>query len=316
MAYEEKSQLILTIDLLSYLFNKNYLVSGDELSENFNLSKRTVRRIISDLRTLGYDIESVSGRYGGYRLNKANVLLPIRLTNAEQIHWQNVVNTISSSDISEKNEVMSLLNTIAIQSQLESSYSPDIYTTKVLVDEVKDKINFVQKVLNESISSKQRVEIKYLNSDWREFRPQQFQIFNQIPYIKGYYDSHSSSFRILRLSRFKDIRLIKAKYSFNENFEKDNNKSAFSANVYKTYEVKLKLSKNDPDILDYVYGDNQKVYEYDDHFITTFNLAGDQVIKQLVYSLGVNCELLEPLSIREDLKREYKLLNDIYKEDV
>lgn len=316
MLKNDDNSLQLSIKILSYLFNNNQLIKGSVLSEKFNLSPRSIRRIISDLRTVGYDIESVSGSHGGYRLNRSSIILPIRITESERLNWQNVLNTISSSDINNKEAVIQLLNMISIQSQLQTSFTPDIYSTKVLTAEAKDTINHVQAVLSEAMSKKQRVEIKYLDSDWREFRPQQFQIFNQIPYIKGYYDLNSSSFRILRLSRFRDIRIIKAKYSFNENFEVDNNKSAFSKNVYQEYAVKLKLSKNDPDILDYVYGENQVVVEALDHYLVSFTLAGDQIIKQLVYSLGVNCELLEPQSIREDLKREYAQLNAIYKEEL
>lgn len=315
---EQQSQLMLTINILSYLYNKNYLVKGKELSERFNLSPRSIRRIVSDLRDIGYDIESVSGPHGGYRLNRSNIILPVRLSDAEKDHWQTIENTVSSSDISNKADVLKTLNIISIQSQLQASYTPDIYTTRVLLPERKKHIDHVHRTLNEAMTLKQRVEIKYQSHnnnkelEWREFRPQQFQIFNHIQYIKGYYDSDSNSFRTLRLSRFVDIRIIKKKYSFNENFEKDNNDSAFSQNVYKTYPVTLKIYKGPHDLLDYQYGENQKVTEFDDHYIMNFDLAGDRIIINLVQTLGVNCELLEPISIRKMIKEEYERLSKIY----
>lgn len=318
---EQQSQLMLTINILSYLYNKNYLIKSNELSEQFNLSSRSIRRIISDLRDIGYDIESVSGPHGGYRLNRSNIILPVRLSDTEKDHWQTIENTVSSSDISNKEDVLKTLNIISIQSQLQASYTPDIYTTRVLLPERKKHIDHVHRVLNEAMTLKQRVEIKYQGHnntkelEWREFRPQQFQIFNHIQYIKGYYDLDSSSFRTLRLSRFVDIRMIKKKYSFNENFEKDNNDSAFSQNVYKTYPVKLKIYKGPHDLLDYQYGENQKVVEHDDHYIMSFDLAGDRIIINLVQTLGINCELLEPMSIRKKISQEYETLYNIYKEE-
>lgn len=316
---EQQSQLMLTINILSYLYNKNYLVKGKELSEQFNLTSRSIRRIISDLRDIGYDIESISGPQGGYRLNRSNIILPVRLSDEEKDHWQTIENTVSSSDISNKEEVLKTLSVISIQSQLQASYTPDIYTTRILLPERKKQIDHVHRVLNEAMTLKQRVEIKYQSHnnnkelEWREFRPQQFQIFNHIQYIKGYYDSTSSSFRTLRLSRFVDIRLIKKKYSFNENFERDNNDSAFSQNVYKSYPVKLKIYKGPHDLLDYQYGENQSVEEFDDHYIMRFDLAGDRIIINLVQTLGINCELLEPESIRKQIKEEYIQLTEIYK---
>ncbi len=319
---EQQSQLMLTINLLSYLYNKNYLIKSKELSEEFNLSPRSIRRIISDLRDIGYDIESVSGPHGGYRLNRSNIILPVRLSDQEMLHWQTIENTVSSSDINNKDEVLKTLSVISIQSQLQSSYTPDIYTTRIMLPERQKHIDFVHKTLTDAMMLKQRVEIKYQGHktkiedvEWREFRPQQFQIFNHIQYIKGYYNTESDSFRTLRLSRFIDIRIINKKYSFNENFEADNNNAPFSQNVYKKYAVKLKIFKGPHDLLDYQYGDRQSVEEFEDYYIVNFDLEGDRIIINLVLSLGINCELLEPQSIRDQIKKEYEILNNIYKED-
>lgn len=318
---EIQSKLSLTINLLSYLYKKNYLIKSDELAKEFNLSVRTIRRLISELRDLGYDIESVSGAHGGYRLNKSNVILPVRLSDQEKEHWQVIENIIYSSDINNKSEVLKTLNIVSIQSQLEANYIPQIYSTRTLLPEKIAHIDFVHKMLNDAMLTKRRVLIKYSshsnnNVEWREFRPQQFQIFNNIHYIKGYYSLDSESFRTLRLSRFEDIKLSDKKYSFNENFDKDNNDSAFSQNVYKTYAVKLKIMKANHDLLDYQYGNKQEVIEFENYYILKFELAGDIIIKNLVQSLGVYCELLEPLSIRKTLQEEAKIISDRYKEQL
>ena len=307
MDYTESSKLKLSLELLVYLYNKQSLVKGSKIAEDFKMSDRGVRRLISDLRDVGYDIESISGPYGGYRLNRSRVLLPVRLSDLEKKHWQNINTTIQASDISDKDEAINLLKIISIQSQLETSFTPDIYTTKRLRTEVKDKIDNISSTLQTAMGENRRVEIKYLNSEWREFRPHQFQYFNNIPYIKGYYDSSSNSFRTLRLSRFDDVRLISKKYTRNENFDKDNDQSAFSKNIYKSYHVVLKVY-NKTDILDYEYGENQKIETYSDYHILSFDLEGDQIIKELVLSLGKDVELLEPRSLRDSLKNDLEVL--------
>ncbi len=320
MEKDVTSKLLLSIELLSFLYANNYLIKSDILSERFNLSKRSIRRIINDLRSIGYDIESVSGPYGGYRLNKSSLILPINLSDQNKLLWKKLITTIEASDINDKEEVINLLKLISINSNLHQDYNYDVYLTKKLLPEKNKHINYVLDTLNKAMDLKQRVLIKYQSLDksdtkWNEFRPQQFQIFNQIPYIKGYYDSDSSSFRTLRLSRFIDVKLIDKKYSFNENFDIDNNKSAFSKNIYKTYDVVLKIFKTSHDLLDYEYGDNQSIIEYDDHYILKFTLAGDQIIKELVLNMGKNAILLKPISIVEMIKKEISILNDLYKKE-
>lgn len=304
----ENSQFTQVLNILTYLYNRQYLVKGSELSEHFKLSSRSIRRIISELRSIGYNIESISGPNGGYKLNKSNVILPVRLSEVERNHWQTIENTILSSDINQKDEVLNTLKIISIQSQLSTNYVPEVYVTKQLNANLKSKMEKFHQTLTDAMQNKQRVQIIYNNGPKREFRPQQFQIFNSVAYIKGYYDSSSDSFRTLRLSRFNDIQLINKKYSFNENFEIDNDNSAFSKNIYAQYNVVLKIYPGMHDILDYVYGDNQSITKYPDYSLLKFSMSGDQMIKQLVYSFGVNCEIIEPLIVRDAIKQE---LNEI-----
>lgn len=314
-----RSNLKVSIELLSFLYSKSHLVKADELSEKFNVSNRSIRRLISDLRDVGYNIISVSGPYGGYKLDRSNVILPISITEKHMQAWQSIENTIKGSDLANKDLTLELLSIIGIQSQLNSYVNTEVYSTKSLLPDVKYKIEKVYKTLMAAINNKQRVEIKYKSLNkaddelvFKEFRPQQFQVFNNIMYIKGYYDTSSDSFRTLRLSRFKEIRLINKKYSFNENFDKDNEKSAFSEAVYKLYEVELKIKKGNHDLLDYNYGENQRIQQFDDYYIVTFNLAGDLLIKELVLSMGAYCEIIKPLSIRNSIKDDLSKMQKAY----
>lgn len=314
-----RSNLKLSIEVLSFLYRKNQLVKAEELSEKFSLSKRTVRRLISDLREVGYNITSTMGPYGGYKLDRSSIILPVSLTSEQQQAYQSIENTIKGSDLANKEATLKLLDIIGLQSQLNSHITTDVYLTKKLSAKVKRKIENVYDTLLLAIKNKQRVKIKYKsldkadnNLEYKEFRPQQFQVFNNVMYIKGYYNTNRASFRTLRLSRFVEIHLIDKKYSFNENFDIDNQKSAFSKAVYKLYLVKLKIAKDNHDLLDYEYGKNQTIIEKADHYILEFELAGDLLIKELVLSMGVYCEILEPKFIRDDIKRDISKLNHQY----
>lgn len=315
----ERSNLKVTIEILIFLYGKSSFIKAEVLAAKFNLSQRTIRRLIKDLRDLGYDIISNSGPEGGYKLEKSNIILPINITKQERQIWQNIENTIRGSDLTNRKQALDLIKIIGIQSQLSTYVDTQVYLTKKLLPQVKSKIEKTYEVLLEAINKRQRVEIKYqaLNTDdknlkFQEFRPQQFQVFNNQLYIKGYYTSESESFRTLKLSRFKDIYLINKKYSFNENFAQDNQASAFSKEVYKLYKVELKIKKASHDLLDYQYGENQVVLEFDDYYLLKFELAGNLIIKELVLAMGANCELIEPKSIRDEISTEVKLMTLAY----
>lgn len=59
--------------------------TGPELAERLSVEPRTVRRDIGRLRELGYPVESVPGRTGGYRLGRGGSLPPLLLDDGEAV---------------------------------------------------------------------------------------------------------------------------------------------------------------------------------------------------------------------------------------
>jgi predicted DNA-binding transcriptional regulator YafY len=58
---------------------------GGELASRLEVSRRTVRRDVDRLRSLGYPIESLSGPTGGYRLAAGTAMPPLLLDDEEAI---------------------------------------------------------------------------------------------------------------------------------------------------------------------------------------------------------------------------------------
>ncbi|MFE6996984.1 helix-turn-helix transcriptional regulator [Microbacterium sp. NPDC057659] len=59
--------------------------TGAELRERLEVSDRTLRRDIDDLRELGYGIEATRGRHGGYRLGPGASVPPLTLLDDESV---------------------------------------------------------------------------------------------------------------------------------------------------------------------------------------------------------------------------------------
>lgn len=59
--------------------------SGAELRERLEVSDRTLRRDIDDLRELGYGVEATRGRHGGYRLGAGAEVPPLALAPDESV---------------------------------------------------------------------------------------------------------------------------------------------------------------------------------------------------------------------------------------
>jgi len=59
--------------------------SGAELRDRLEVSDRTLRRDIDDLRELGYGVEATRGRHGGYRLGAGAEVPPLTLAPDESV---------------------------------------------------------------------------------------------------------------------------------------------------------------------------------------------------------------------------------------
>lgn len=60
-------------------------VTGAELAQRLEVDGRSVRRYMAMLQDLGIPVESVRGRYGGYRLRPGYTLPPLMFTNEEAV---------------------------------------------------------------------------------------------------------------------------------------------------------------------------------------------------------------------------------------
>jgi len=79
--YDPTSRALTVLELLQ----SKPITSGRELAERLEMDVRTVRRYVAKLQDAGLPIESVPGRYGGYRLRAGYKLPPLVFTQEEAL---------------------------------------------------------------------------------------------------------------------------------------------------------------------------------------------------------------------------------------
>ncbi|MDR1794782.1 MAG: WYL domain-containing transcriptional regulator [Erysipelotrichaceae bacterium] len=312
-----KFQLILR--LLSHLYMHGSYVKSSQISETLGINSRGVRRLVVQLRELGYQIESLKGKDGGYRLLKKNLFLPVQILPQHQEAFDSLYRyTAGQTSHPQQKEWLSLLEVLGAQSQLQPSQPYTIFSSIEMAPEVRERIEQSFGALKKGIEESCRVHIVYQSLTQKQpidtiFDPYQFQIYNNTYYVRGYYHQDQSALRTLRLSRFVSAEVTPLKFAYNPDFPSMSSKLPFSPSFFVEYDLELKIDGSRSDIRDYIYGQNQSIEDLPDgSFILRVKMSGLFVVLNFILSLGASCEVRKPLEIRERLKQEVQKLSQMY----
>ena len=161
-----------TLELLSLLQARREW-SGAELRERLEVSDRTLRRDIDDLRELGYGIEAVRGRHGGYRLGAGASVPPLTLSADESVAIAVGLRAAATSVVTGIEEASA-----RALAKLEQSLSPatrhqivEVEQAMVSLSSHRDDVDLaVVTTVATAIAERRRMQIDYTRHDGVEVR--------------------------------------------------------------------------------------------------------------------------------------------------
>lgn len=116
------------------LLNTGRVYKKSELAELLNTNPRNLIEYKKELEEAGYEIESISGNYGGYRLLKANVIPAIYLNPTEKSVVAEAYNyVLSKNDFVKKKTFEKAMGKIATSIHLDFT-PPAILLLAIITD--------------------------------------------------------------------------------------------------------------------------------------------------------------------------------------
>ena len=311
------TKLQLILELLAFLYARNYYVKNSVIREHLGINDRAVRRLIEQLRELGYHIDAKKGIDGGYKLLKGNLFIPLQLTEEYQQCFRDVQNLVKgSSNLPNYEKCLQLLEILASKTQIEINERYRVFEEFSLNPVIRERIRMNHELLQAAMKEDHCALIHYQKANGEieeniEFEPYEFMIYKNAYYVVGYYHHDKLVFRRLKLSRFLKIEILKKRFVKEE---KKSNNQPFSKEIFEKIRVKLKIKNYRFDLKEFEYGENQEIYDYDDqHYIIEVDMYGRSIIVNFVLSLGSDCELLSPQSLKEKIVDELQISLNNYK---
>lgn len=298
------------------LLKMNGRMTADQLARELKVDVRTLKNYILDLYEAGIEIESMSGRYGGYELKEKAKHTVASLTCKE---FEACIQ--AESFLKQNNFVYSeqFIKAMEKLRELRKDAPMQIYMTysvgKIKCNEkvVTKNQRFIDDII-EAIQNLQTITIDYysLNSGMKERVVHPYAIFEYqgAMYLAGFCEINKE-LRYFKLSRMQSLVTNLETFTMPTDFNIEQH-MAKSIGLFSgdTYDVELKIRYPMSYVIkEFIIVDDQEIKELGDKSILFHGkLSGFEDIKRWILSLGSDVEVIGPQELKIAIKKELETI--------
>lgn len=309
----------LCLEMLKIL-NQRDLVTIETLAEKLETNPRNIPIFKKELEMAGYVIETVRGRYGGYRLSQ-KALLPVpKLTQQQHDALSSAVEYLAHQpdflDLKEFEKAIEAIQS-AVAFQKENDKIVFRNEKNERIDEMRHAIEICHKAIKESHCIS--FEYKSIHADsFQTVILHPYEVLNiQSQYYCLGYNRDKLSYRIYKFSelRMQKVKILESTFIRDTQFNV--NQYIGKSGLMKDEGIELECII-DGDYSVYLYekgiGVHSKMSWMDDkklHVITF--IEGKQAAMQFLGSLGSHVNIIKPLTLKEEMKQEVIKMLENYK---
>jgi len=279
-----------------YILIDKKTVTARELAERFEVSQRTIYRDVETLSSAGIPIFMSKGKGGGISLLDDFVLNKAVLTEEEKIDILSSMKAVGAINLNTTDSALKKLSSLFGENNsdwIEVDFSSwhNAEKESETFNDIKSAI-LSKKIINFTYSSGKGERTS------REVEPLKLCFKGLSRYLYAYCTLRQD-FRFFKLSRMKDIVITE------KHFERIVTSPIFKTdNRIKVQYTTLKL-KISPNMAFRVYDEfDNYTREPDGSFIIQTIYPVGEWLFSYIASFGSNCEVLEPLNIRNSIKEE------------
>lgn len=286
-----------------------------EISEFLEVNTRMVRLYKTELEQAGVYIDSKKGRYGGYELNNQKMIKNLGLTFDE-------INALNMAEkYLNKEDSFPYIKEFTLGMQKINHEIPDyMLNTRKVEIKSKGKQNaykleedYYLEYIYSAIIKKQKLKVKYysLSSDetkTRTIHPYVVIFYSGFAYLIAYCETRKKvlNFKVIRM---KKVQFLDKKFEKKKDFNLEKMITpgyGFINDEWITVKLKIDFPKSYR-IREKIIVENQHIELLDDKsIIFTADMISKQEIIAWILSLGSDVEIIEPISLKDEIRKELK----------
>ncbi len=302
------------VSIIMVLLDKER-IGAQELADMFEVSPRTIYRDIDTINMAGIPIRSTSGVGGGFEIMQKYKIDKNVFSTAD---LSAILMGLSSlSDMVRGNELINALAKVKSFIPADKANDIELKANQICIDLSSwignQNTQSYLEIIKTALQDCRLVFFEYIahhgKKTVRTVEPYQLVLKNGHWYFQGYCHMRND-FRLFRLSRISNLQIKEEKFT-----SRDYQKPVLDfEEILETMQttIKIRIHESIMDrVLDYC------TYEHfspngDEYYIVDFPFVENEYFYDILLSFGDKCECLEPLYIRDEMKRKIHNIAAIY----
>lgn len=294
--------------MLQILYSRD-LVSISELARLLGTNPRNIPEYKKELQYAGYLIDSVPGRYGGYRLVKQALFPSVKLEKTEQEALLHGFDYLSKrNDFLEKDSFEKAAAKISSAIVRSETKNYTLIANRFPLAMPEAELEKRYRIFSAGIRTKTSIDIEYLSTKnvvtHRLFNPFKLFMYNNAWCVLGQYDG-SDHVIYLKLNRVQTFKSTNNKFRIPLTYKENDYLDEYGMKKNgEWYPIKLKLTGQYAMLVkERIYGKEQKVETVDENTsILSVSMQNSEAIKVFVLGFGEHCEVIEPDWLKQSIK--------------
>ncbi|TYV02808.1 helix-turn-helix transcriptional regulator [Listeria monocytogenes] len=290
-------------------------ISAQELADRFEVSLRTIYRDIDAIDLAGVPIRSTPGVGGGFEI-MPNYKMDSKVFSTADLSAI-LMGLSSLSNMVRGDELINALAKIKSFIPADRAKDIELKANQIYIDlsqwtgnnNIQPHVEIIKVALQEN----KLLTFEYIahqgNKTVRIVEPYQLVMKSSHWYLYGYCQNRND-FRLFRLSRMSGLKILEDTFTLRD-FRKPQLEMEDIVAVMQI-EIKIRIHQSIIDrVLDYCSYENFHP-DGEEHYIVSFPFIENEYHYDILLSFGDKCECLEPLHIREKMKRRIYDIVSIY----
>lgn len=224
----------------------------------------------------------------------------------------------SYNQLLENKEIANTL--IKLQSMIDEDYllkqnnNNQNFLIDLELNEGNRSLRSILKIIERAMNEKRYLSFRYIDKNgdqtYRKIEPYKV-VFKESKWYLQAFSIERNAYRIFKLARMSEVRLLEATFE-----PKDFVPLPMDGTDWITKEVVPVIIRIDKSLKDKIierFGEENIIARDEDNYIAKYPIVGNEEGYNVLLKFGSKCEVIEPTSVRENLKKYLMEIMDIYK---